>query len=272
MRTMSAFSGGRLPPPPRRQRPLCAPLLQDVDHSRWALTAEAQGYLVAGSPEAQAFAAVPPEGITLADLKVLACRHLRIHCRSLPTPCAGDFQRALHLLPTRLSHIVPCPQAKLGAVGQVGFQQAMQLKWVGIDKSGGEARVVRKAADAQDRVRQVLAALAEGRQAGASDAELAALRKRKLLVAEAWKTYRVGKGPAFALQRKKAATELTAEMLQKWVAARVAAEKGGECWWGVLVCVDGKRRGFPCFWEPADVCCSFPDSALMAPVERLQFF
>ena len=51
--------------------------------------------------------------------------------------------------------------------------------------------------------------------AGASEAELAALRKRKLVVAEAWKTYRVGQGPAFALQRKKAATELTAEMVQK---------------------------------------------------------
>jgi phenylalanyl-tRNA synthetase alpha chain len=114
-------------------------------------------------------------------------------------------------------------QKQLGAAGDVGFKQAMQLKWVGIDKSGGEPRVVRKAAAIQDRVHEVLAALAAGQPAGASDAELAALRKRKLLVAEAWKTYRVGKGPAFALQRKKAATELTAEMLQKWVG-------GGELW------------------------------------------
>lgn len=50
---------------------------------------------------------------------------------------------------------------------------------------------------------------------GASDAELAALKKRKLVVAESWKTYRCSKGPAFALQRRKAATELTADMLQK---------------------------------------------------------
>lgn len=34
------------------------------------LTAEAQGYLGAGSPEAQVFAAVPPEGISLAEIKV----------------------------------------------------------------------------------------------------------------------------------------------------------------------------------------------------------
>ena len=50
---------------------------------------------------------------------------------------------------------------------------------------------------------------------GASEADLAALKKRKLVAAESWKTYRVGKGPAFALQRRKAATELTADMLQK---------------------------------------------------------
>ena len=52
-------------------------------------------------------------------------------------------------------------------------------------------------------------------ESGASDAELAALKKRKLVQLDCWKTYRVGKGPAFALQRRKAATELTAEMLQK---------------------------------------------------------
>ena len=51
--------------------------------------------------------------------------------------------------------------------------------------------------------------------AGANDAELTVLKRRKLVVLESWKTYRVGKGPAFALQRKKAATELTTEMLQK---------------------------------------------------------
>lgn len=52
-------------------------------------------------------------------------------------------------------------------------------------------------------------------ESGASDAELAALKKRKLIAVEQWKTYTVGKGAAWAPQRKKAATELTAEMLQK---------------------------------------------------------
>ena len=120
-----------------------------------------------------------------------------------------------------------CLQKQLGPAGDVGFKQAMQSKWVAIDKSGGEPRVVRKVDSIEDRVGQLLAAVASSSSGGggdgsaaaapggASEAELAALRKRKLVVAEAWKTYRVGQGPAFALQRKKAATELTAEMVQK---------------------------------------------------------
>ena len=47
--------------------------LQDIDHARLNLTAEAQGYLNGGSPEAQVFAAVPQGGCSLADLKVLLC-------------------------------------------------------------------------------------------------------------------------------------------------------------------------------------------------------
>lgn len=55
-----------------------------------------------------------------------------------------------------------------------------------------------------------------GMQDGATaEAELVALKKRKLIAPESWKTYRVGQGPKFALQRKKAATDLTAEMIQK---------------------------------------------------------
>ncbi len=67
------------------------------------LTAEAEAYLTAGSPEAQLFAAVPPEGVTMAALKA-----------ALPAE-----------------------------VSDVGFKQAMQQKWVALDKSGGEPRVVR---------------------------------------------------------------------------------------------------------------------------------
>ena len=44
-------------------------LLQDISHSRYVLTAEAQQYLEQGSPEAQVYAAVPPAGISLAELQ-----------------------------------------------------------------------------------------------------------------------------------------------------------------------------------------------------------
>lgn len=64
----------------------------------------------------------------------------------------------------------PALQKQLGAAGDVGFKQAMQSKWVAIDKSGGEPRVVRKVDSIHDRVLEVLAAVAGGkvRVAGAS--------------------------------------------------------------------------------------------------------
>lgn len=68
------------------------------------LTAESEAYLTAGSPEAQLFAAVPAEGVSLASIKA-----------SLPAE-----------------------------VADIGFKQAMQQKWVALDKSGGEPRIVRK--------------------------------------------------------------------------------------------------------------------------------
>lgn len=46
-----------------------------------------------------------------------------------------------------------------------------------------------------------------------TDAE--ALRKRKLVSLDTWKTYRLSKGSKFALARKKTVTDLTHEMLQQ---------------------------------------------------------
>ncbi len=57
-------------------QPFPASWLQDIDHFRWALTEEAQSYADLGSPEAQVFNIVPPEGLPMAQLKVtcrLAC-------------------------------------------------------------------------------------------------------------------------------------------------------------------------------------------------------
>ena len=41
------------------------------------------------------------------------------------------------------------------------------------------------------------------------------MKKRKLVAPETWKTYKLSKGPKFALQRVRPATDLTTEMLQK---------------------------------------------------------
>lgn len=42
---------------------------QDIAHSKYVVRADSESYATAGSPEAQVFAAVPADGITLADLK-----------------------------------------------------------------------------------------------------------------------------------------------------------------------------------------------------------
>lgn len=151
---------------------------QDVSHSKYVLRPEAEGYLASGSPEAQVFAAVPPgpEGTTLADLKT-----------KLPAE-----------------------------IVDVGFRQAMQQRWVATDKSGGggEPRVVRKVEAIADALQGQLKALAGGGTLPQSDLDTLT-KKRKLLQLNTWKTFNLTRGPKFALQRKKQATELTAEMMAK---------------------------------------------------------
>ncbi len=60
-----------------------------------------------------------------------------------------------------------------------------------------------------------------------SKADAEALKKRKLVTLETWKTYRLQKGPQFALEKKKAATDLTHDMLQRH--APCMAPAGCEC-------------------------------------------
>ncbi|KAF5837016.1 hypothetical protein DUNSADRAFT_4989 [Dunaliella salina] len=145
----------------------------DIDHFRWALTDEAQNYLRNGSPEVQVLNAIPAEGLPMADLK-----------------------------------------AKVPAdVADIGFKQAMQQKWLSMDKSSGAPQIVRKVDAVEDKTQQLLQAVAEDKEISKPDAEAA--KKRKLIKPEQWKTYKLDKGPKFALERKKPATELTQEMLAK---------------------------------------------------------
>lgn len=144
-----------------------------TDQSKLVLTPEAESYIVSGSPEAQAFAAVPAEGCTLAEFK-------------------GKVDKA---------------------ISEVGFKQAMQSKWLGMVK-GAEPRVERKVESIEDIARGFLAAIAGGNAADVPQKELDNLiKKRKLVKQETWKTYAIGKGTKFALERKKAHADLTKEML-----------------------------------------------------------
>ena len=144
------------------------------DHSALKLSPEAEAYLTAGSPEAQAFAAVPSgAGIPLADFKKLD-----------------------------------------KTISDIGFKQAMQQKWLAMEK-GETPMVVRKADSVEDIAKGFLAAVNAGDVASVPPKELDALvKKRKLVKQETWKTFTISKGASFALERKKAASDLTKEMLQ----------------------------------------------------------
>ena len=73
-------------------------------------------------------------------------------------------------------------QASLGKAGDVGFKQAMQQKWIKLDKSGGEAMVHRAVDSVTDTVLQQLETVAVGGDLPASD--VATLKKRKLVTPE----------------------------------------------------------------------------------------
>lgn len=143
---------------------------EPADTVSWSLTPEAVVYAEQGSPEAQVFAAVPADGLPLAELK------------------------------------------KLFPFADVGFKQCMQLKALALEK-GAEPRVVRKADALEDKAQALMQAVAAGEPV--ADADLAALKKRKLVVQEKRQSFRVTKGPKFALELKKPETDLTAEMMAK---------------------------------------------------------
>lgn len=111
-------------------------------------------------------------------------------------------------MPARPAHPIcllahpPVLQKQLGAAGDVGFKQAMQSKWVAIDKSGGEPRVVRKVDSIQDRVLAVLTAVAEGKvrrgggplEGGRCGCWLAGARAARLLCGRAVEARRAAAG------------------------------------------------------------------------------
>lgn len=100
----------------------------------------------------------------------------------------------------------------LPQIWAIGFKKAMEKKWVKVAKGASGSTVSRIAEAPEDTCLQQLQRIAAGDSV--SDGEAAELKKRKLAKLETWKTYRLTKGPHFALERVKPATDLTLEMLQ----------------------------------------------------------
>jgi phenylalanyl-tRNA synthetase alpha chain len=102
-------------------------------------------------------------------------------------------------------------RAAVGDPWNVGFKKAMEKKWIRLAKSDGISIVTRISETTEDACLALLKRVDAGEAILEKDA--ADLRKRKLCKVETWKSYHLSKGPAFALQRVKPATELTVEML-----------------------------------------------------------
>jgi hypothetical protein len=67
------------------------------------------------------------------------------------------------------------PQAAVpGEAGDVGFKQAMQQRWLALDKSAGEPWVVRKVESISDRTQELLQAVADGQEVRAGPGPAAA--------------------------------------------------------------------------------------------------
>lgn len=74
--------------------PACVAPTQDIPHSQLRLTPVAEGYLAAGSAEAQLFGALPPEGMTLEAIKVGGGGDWCLVCTAFIGMSAGYRSRA----------------------------------------------------------------------------------------------------------------------------------------------------------------------------------
>lgn len=101
-------------------------------------------------------------------------------------------------------------QKKLGpSVFKIGCQQAVKNKWVEIGKS----QVSKKVQHVEDKIKNTLLQIQNGEVLASEDID--ALKRRKLITQQIWKGYSVRKGPQYAPKRRKAATDLTRENIQR---------------------------------------------------------
>lgn len=108
---------------------------------------------------------------------------------------------------------VPEVEAKLGKdVAKIGWGLCIRQKWASIV----EGRLVKSVTTIKDETQELLKQVARGE---AIDKKIiAALKKRQMVDQRSFKSYSVTKGPQFALERKKFATDLTHDMMKsgKW--------------------------------------------------------
>ncbi|KAJ8500685.1 hypothetical protein OPV22_011237 [Ensete ventricosum] len=94
-------------------------------------------------------------------------------------------------------------------VFSIGSSWAKKNGWIEIAKGF----VTRKVENVEDKVKDLLKTIEEGKVVDGND--VADLSKRKLIVKQTWRGYTLRKGSKYVSKRKKAATDLTREHLQR---------------------------------------------------------
>jgi len=147
--------------------------LKQLKQQSWVLTEEAKGISRTNSPEVVLLKALEESSATKADL-----------------------------------------EKRLGSgVVRTGFLHAMRKRWIALDKKSGVVSKIEEkpAATIADSIKESLLRLEDG--APLEEKEINDLKKRKLINNSTRVYYEVTKGPKFALELPKLATDLTSEML-----------------------------------------------------------
>ena len=142
------------------------------------------------------------------------------HSRLALTPEARDYITAGHSPEAAVFNAVPAdggemPQVQSSVdkpVWSVGFKKAMEKGWVKMSKQDGKQVLSRNVQTIEDMCLTSLKAV--DAEIAVADNVAAELKKRKLIKLEQWKTFKISKGPAFALEVVKPETDLTADLLQ----------------------------------------------------------
>ncbi|KAG6383582.1 hypothetical protein SASPL_156656 [Salvia splendens] len=156
-------------------------IASDIKREKWLLSEEAQSYVKYGSAEVLLFEAVPAEGTAKAKLQEIVKSKLPVDL--------DDKTKSL--------------------IYDKGWAQAMKNKWIGLEDS----QVSRKVEHVEDKVKDLLIQIQNGEAVGAKDIDT--LKRRKLISLQIWKGYSLKKGPNYTATRKKAATDLVRDHLQR---------------------------------------------------------